>query len=332
MLSDLEPLRAVVGDARVVAIGEAGHRVHEFYQIRHRLTRFLMRELGFTALVMESGFPEGLAVDDWISSGPGDLDELLRTGFTYHMGRCSEVRDQLSWMREVNSTARRRIRFYGMDPSDSSASAMPAVERVVSYLDTVDPAYAANLRQRLMPLFDYLPSDRSGFAWTAPALHAYMALEPAVRHEMTARIGAMTERLQAQRLVYQAAGGAESYEVAYRCGELFLHQPGPDSAPGHTNLFLAPMPALDPDSLDELLTTCGMPRYLLDLRTVPGGRPVRRRQVHDDRSPGDPGQPTRGLRCRGLRGRGHALASPSRPTLRTGPPRRPTLIGNRTST
>ena len=124
--SDLEPLRAVVGDARVVAIGEAGHRVHEFYQIRHRLARFLMVELGFTALVMESGFPEGIAVNDWINGGPGELDDLLRSGFTYNMGRCAEVRDQLAWMRDINATAARRIRFYGMDPSDSSASAAAA--------------------------------------------------------------------------------------------------------------------------------------------------------------------------------------------------------------
>jgi len=204
--------------------------------------------------------------------------------------------------------------------------------------------------------------------WAAAALHAYMAAEPAVRYEMTARIGAMAARMHAQRLVYRAQGDPESYELAYRCaiiarqtdaflqvfalgeertpggvnirdaamaesvewilkredrivvaaanghvqrwpfsappiinhelttlgehlaarlgeelvviatgfggGELFLHQPGPDSPPGHTNLFRAEMPPLDPDSLDELLATCGMPRYLLDLRQVPQAGPV----------------------------------------------------------
>lgn len=365
---DLEPLRALVGDARVVAIGEAGHRVHEFYQIRHRLTRFLVQELGFTALVMESGFPEGIAVDGWVMGGPGDLDDLLRTGFTYNMGRCAEVRDQLNWMRRFNATAERPVRFYGMDPSDSSASAAPAIVPVVSYLDVVDPAYAAHLRERLVPMFGYLPSDRTGFAWAAPALQAYMAMEAPFRYELTARIGALVARMQAQRLVYLARSGPEAYEWAYRCaviarqtdaflqvfalgdertpggvnirdaamaesvewilgredrivvaaanghvqrwpfsappiinneltmlgqhladrlgdqmvviatsfggGELFLHQPGPDSPPGHTHFFRAEMPPLDPDSLDELLATCGMPAYLLDLRTVPRTGPV----------------------------------------------------------
>ncbi|MFL6123562.1 MAG: erythromycin esterase family protein, partial [Actinophytocola sp.] len=74
---DLAPLRDVVGDARVVAIGESTHRIHEFYQLRHRLTRFLVAELGFTAFVMESGFAEGLRVNDWVLGGPGDPAELL---------------------------------------------------------------------------------------------------------------------------------------------------------------------------------------------------------------------------------------------------------------
>src|SRR3981081_2527880 len=74
---DLEPLRDIVGDARVVSVGESMHRVHEFYQVRHRVARFLIAELGFTSFVMESGFPEGQAVNDWVLGGPGDLTELL---------------------------------------------------------------------------------------------------------------------------------------------------------------------------------------------------------------------------------------------------------------
>ena len=366
--SDLEPLREIVGDARVVAIGEGGHRVHEFYQVRHRLTRFLVAELGFTAFVMESGFPEGLAVDEWIAGGPGDLDELLRHGITYNMGRCAEMRDQLEWLRSYNATHDRQVRFYGMDPSDSSASALPSIKIVAAYLDKVDPAYAESVRGRLLPLFDYLPADRTGLAWAAPALYAYMALEPAVRYEMTARIGALVERMQAMRLIYTGRSDHETFEMTYRCavtgrhtdaflqvfalgdertyegsnirdaamaeniewilqreqrvvigaanghvqrwpfsappivndkltvlgehlaaalgdqlvviansfggGELFLHKPIPDGPPGHTETFVEEMPPLDPASLDELLATAGMPRYVLDLRKVPPSGPV----------------------------------------------------------
>jgi hypothetical protein len=93
--SDLAVLRRVVGDARVVCLGESAHFVSEFYRLRDRVLRFLVRELGFSAFVLESGLPEGLAVDEWVRGGPGNLTEVARTGITYAFGRCEEMR--ASW-------------------------------------------------------------------------------------------------------------------------------------------------------------------------------------------------------------------------------------------
>jgi erythromycin esterase len=365
--SDLAPLREIVGGARIVGIGESTHRIHEFYQIRHRLTRFLIEELGFTAVVLESGFAEGVLADSWIRTGSGDVEDVLRHGVTYSFGRCEEMRDQFLWLRARNQRGA-AVHFYGMDLADSSGSARPAVRAVLSYLDRVDPACAEHTRAGLLPLFDYLPADRTGIAWVAPALHAYIALSPAVRYEMTARIGELTERMQAMRVVYIGRSDRESYEVAYRCavtarhtdaflngfpdgatrpyeganirdaamaenlewilrrhdrvvvlaanghlqltpwsappiapspltmlgqqlaaghrhemvmiatafggGELLLHRPHPDDPPGHSRLFTEELSLLDPESLDELLASSGMPRYLLDLRKVPADGPV----------------------------------------------------------
>lgn len=213
---DLEPLHDLVRNARVVGIGESTHRVHEFYQLRHRLARFLIDELGFTAFVMESGFPEGRAVDDWLRTGQGDLDDLLHTGITYHMGKCAEMRDQLTWMRG------RDVRFYGMDPPDSSATVRPAVEACLSYLDEVDPPYADVVRTTILPLLDYIPADRAGLAWAAPAIHAYVALEPAQRYELTARINDLAERLAAMRVDYPDADFAVQCAVTARHLDGFL--------------------------------------------------------------------------------------------------------------
>lgn len=217
-LRDLEPLREIVGDARVVAIGENTHRIHEFYAIRHRVTRFLVAELGFSAYVMESGFPEGLRVEEWVRHGTGDLDELLDHGITYHMGRCAEMRAHLRWLR-----AREGVRFYGMDVPDSAASARPAVEACLSFLDDADPAYAAATRARLLPLFAYLPTDRTGLAWSAPALHAYLALDADVRNELTARINELAERLHAQRVVHTGRTSADRVAVAGQCAVTARH-------------------------------------------------------------------------------------------------------------
>jgi erythromycin esterase len=72
-LDDLEPLREVIGDARVVAIGESAHYVREFYLLRHRLLRFLAERLGFTVYALEAPFTEAHAIDAWVQGGPGTV-------------------------------------------------------------------------------------------------------------------------------------------------------------------------------------------------------------------------------------------------------------------
>jgi erythromycin esterase len=59
-LDDLEPLRALIGDARVVAIGESAHYMREFY-----LLRFLAERCGFTVYALEAPFTAAHAIDAW---------------------------------------------------------------------------------------------------------------------------------------------------------------------------------------------------------------------------------------------------------------------------
>jgi erythromycin esterase len=49
-LDDLSPLRGIIGDARVVAIGEHSHFIDEFALLRRRILRFLVERCGFTVL------------------------------------------------------------------------------------------------------------------------------------------------------------------------------------------------------------------------------------------------------------------------------------------
>jgi erythromycin esterase len=62
-LDDLEWLDQAIGDSRVVAIGESAHYNREFFQLRHRLLRYLVERHGFSAYAVESGFVEGCRVD-----------------------------------------------------------------------------------------------------------------------------------------------------------------------------------------------------------------------------------------------------------------------------
>lgn len=216
----LEPLLSFVGDARVVALGESMHRTHEFLAWRNRLLRFLVERAGFTAIVLESGVVEGLTVDDWVRSGEGRLRDVLNDGVTYHFGKCQETLDLVVWLRE-KTVAGAPVRFYGMDVPDSASSSLPAMQHVVTFLDSADPHYARHVRDILLPEFEYLPADRSGLARAATALHAYLGLAEERRRAMTSAISGMTERVRARRTDYvQAGADANVVDVAVRAAEL----------------------------------------------------------------------------------------------------------------
>ena len=58
--ADLQPLRQIVGDARIVALGEATHGTREFFQLKHRLLEFLVSEMDFNIFAIEASLPEAM--------------------------------------------------------------------------------------------------------------------------------------------------------------------------------------------------------------------------------------------------------------------------------
>ena len=99
-LDDLEPLRALIGDDGVVAIGESAHYVREFELLRHRLLRFLVERCCFTVYALEAPFTEAQAIDAWIQGGPGTVAEVAATGVALDIGRCAARHDLLTALEE----------------------------------------------------------------------------------------------------------------------------------------------------------------------------------------------------------------------------------------
>src|SRR5205807_1370637 len=59
---DLAAFGKAVGNSRIVSLGEATHGSREFFQMKHRLLEYLVREKGFTVFAIEANWPESLAV------------------------------------------------------------------------------------------------------------------------------------------------------------------------------------------------------------------------------------------------------------------------------
>ncbi|MFP5069905.1 erythromycin esterase family protein [Pseudonocardia nantongensis] len=193
--SDLEPLARIVGDARVVCLGEGAHLAHEFLLARDRMTRFLVQRLGFGALVLESGYAEGLTLDRWVAGGPGDLTELGVHAVGHGLGDNEPTRTQLAWLR-----GRSGVRVAGMDLPGSGTDPGPAVREC---LDRAPPQPGDGELRALATL-----GDREPTCPRSRALRRFRALVPAERDRLVAGIRALPVRAAGDPVALRCARGA----------------------------------------------------------------------------------------------------------------------------
>jgi erythromycin esterase-like protein len=155
---DYDPLLALVGDARIVLIGEASHGTHEFYRERARITKRLIAERGFDAVAIEGDWPDAYRVNRYVQGGRTDPHaEAALAGFRRFptwMWRNADVLDFVGWLRAHNEGLHhgaRKAGFYGLDLYSLGES----MHAVIDYLDHEDPAAAARARARYECLQPY---------------------------------------------------------------------------------------------------------------------------------------------------------------------------------
>ena len=110
---DLAPLRAVVGDARVVALGEVQSGTHEFFQMKRRIVEYLATHMGFTLFAMQENMPAAYRLNEYVLTGQGEPKALLR-GIDRRK-RTQEFLDFVEWMRGFNRSDRGRLQLVDFD-------------------------------------------------------------------------------------------------------------------------------------------------------------------------------------------------------------------------
>src|SRR3954469_24767263 len=120
--TDLAPLIDRIGDAGIVAIGEASHGTHEYYAWRAALTRRLIEERGFGFVAVEGDWPDCYRVNRSVKlregahKDPRDALDAISRWPTW-MWANDDVVAFCRWLREVNSgrPPEQRVGFYGLD-------------------------------------------------------------------------------------------------------------------------------------------------------------------------------------------------------------------------
>ncbi|APR80846.1 Erythromycin esterase type I [Minicystis rosea] len=198
--ADLAPLRAMIGDARIVGLGEATHCSSEFFRMKHRLLRFLVEEMGFRVFAIEAGWSEALAVNDYVLHGRGDAATAVRGLITWEWAT-EEVLAMVQWMRRYNEDPkhRQKIEFQGFDlVSAAAAQAVPA------YLAKVDAELARSVAPTIAPFRN--PSGAP--EWLKPGVHDALA--------------ALVARFDTEKKAWSRRTGAAAWATARRHALMLL--------------------------------------------------------------------------------------------------------------
>ncbi len=116
---DLKGLDAMIGNARIVSLGEPTHGTREAFQMKHRLLEYLVETKGFSIFSIEANMPESYALNEYVIDGKGDPAKLI-AGMYFWTWNTEEVLAMVKWMRGWNernpaSGGKPRLQFTGFD-------------------------------------------------------------------------------------------------------------------------------------------------------------------------------------------------------------------------
>jgi erythromycin esterase len=200
-LEDMQPLKQIIGSARLVALGEATHGTREFFQLKHRILEFLVTEMGFNIFGIEATMPEGFDLNEYVLTGKGDPEKAL-AGLYFWTWNTEEVLEMIRWMRRYNSDPNhsKKVKFYGFD-MQSGTRAFKVLEK---YLNQVDHKAAEAL------------SKNASLALLKNAYTEQDFGDTSKEEKLSALnvIATMIKQLETNKAKYLAQTGEKDWEIA----------------------------------------------------------------------------------------------------------------------
>ncbi len=213
-LSDLEPLRALIGNATLVGLGEATHGTREFQRMKHRMVEFLVKKMGFSHLGLEGQFLEWLEIDHYLQTGEGgDPSELLANLFQWPWNT-DEMLGLINAMRAWNVAGQQpRVHVFGtefMAPANG-------MDTVKAFVRRMDPA----MGERVDSLYDCLDGLR--FSADSPTLlFRYSGLPAATRIACRSALQGIDAILSTHEGLWGSREGGEKMRLVRRLHVLTL--------------------------------------------------------------------------------------------------------------
>jgi erythromycin esterase len=139
--ADLQPLKRALKDVRILGLGEETHGTREFFQFKHRMVEFLVKEMGFRVFAIEASYSACQTINDYVMGRMDDGATALKSQ-GYWTWDTEEMLAMMDWMRAYNATVppERRVQFAGFDIQANK----PGQTKLLEYLGRVAPERRAD--------------------------------------------------------------------------------------------------------------------------------------------------------------------------------------------
>lgn len=200
-ISDLEVFHQLIGDSRIVALGENTHGTSEVEKLKDRIIRYLATQENFDIFAIEAGVPECDMVNGYTMEGKGDARAVIR-GLSLWPWITEEMLSMVEWMRSYNASGA-KLRFAGVDMQ----MYVPVMQQLVQSLEDCPTAgiLAAELSDTIKSLYPQpYRMDREQAKRIDAGLNKISSMEelselPEQRQALVYRYIAMLRRFLSQR-------------------------------------------------------------------------------------------------------------------------------------
>lgn len=174
---------------RLIGVGESVHDAEPFLGFRLQLLQDLVRRHRVTAVILESGLPEAMALDEYVHGRTASVDynAVLPGG----NGSLEMVRTTMEWIRAWNlgSGRKRPVSVYGADLPKRSGSMVPALDRLAEL--TAGDRVTASLIEAVRPT-----AVRVAGNWWRETAKKYEALTAGEKAALAINVSLLAQRVQ----------------------------------------------------------------------------------------------------------------------------------------
>lgn len=112
--SDLLILNKLIGNSKIVGLGESTHGSSEIYRMKYRMSEYLIAQKNFNVFSLEANMPESFLMNQYIQEEKGNPKDILK-GMYFWLWQTEETLNFVEWLKKYNENNDSKVFFDGFD-------------------------------------------------------------------------------------------------------------------------------------------------------------------------------------------------------------------------